>query len=133
MDAVECISISDKTIAIIVRASMNPQKTTFVTPNEASLQLGFIVYPNKGEVPRHTHQPLERRFTGTAEVLVVKQGRCLLDLYSDELTLSATRELITGDVVLLLSGGHGIRMLEDTTFLEIKQGPYSGVDEKVRF
>jgi len=35
--------------------------------------------------------------------------------------------------VLLVSGGHGFRQLEDTVFLEIKQGPYPGAVEKEAF
>ena len=35
--------------------------------------------------------------------------------------------------MLMIDGGHGFRMLEDTVFLEVKQGPYTGVDEKERF
>src|SRR5262245_45378158 len=29
--------------------------------------------------------------------------------------------------------GHGFRMLDDTVFLEVKQGPYRGPDERLRF
>jgi len=133
MDSVEHILISRKLVAIVVHSNVSPERTTFLTPDDASLQLGFIVYPEGGEVVRHYHLPVDRNLTGTAEVLVVRQGRCLLDLYTDELELFTTKELATGDVVLLLCGGHGIRMLENTTFLEIKQGPYCGVDEKHRF
>ena len=35
--------------------------------------------------------------------------------------------------MLMVGGGHGFRMLEDTVFLEVKQGPYTGLDEKERF
>jgi hypothetical protein len=45
----------------------------------------------------------------------------------------ATRELRCGDIMLMVGGGHGFRMLEDTVFLEVKQGPYIGLDEKERF
>jgi len=38
-----------------------------------------------------------------------------------------------GDVVLMVGGGHGFRMLEDTLFLEVKQGPYLDREEKERF
>jgi len=77
--------------------------------------------------------PLERKLVGTAEVLVVREGRCLIDLYDDEKRPVATREIGAGDVVLLVGGGHGFRMLEDTLFLEVKQGPYLGLEEKERF
>ena len=33
----------------------------------------------------------------------------------------------------LVGGGHGFRQLAEAVFLEIKQGPYPGVEEKERF
>ena len=53
-----------------------------------------------------------------------------LDIFNDDQQLIATRELRTGDVVILVNGGHGFRMQEDTVLLEIKQGPYLGLGEK---
>ena len=47
--------------------------------------------------------------------------------------LVASRELHTGDVMLMVGGGHGFRIIEDTVFLEIKQGPYQDQEEKERF
>jgi len=35
--------------------------------------------------------------------------------------------------MLMVTGGHGFRMLENTVFLEVKQGPYTGLEEKERF
>jgi mannose-6-phosphate isomerase-like protein (cupin superfamily) len=112
---------------------MAPGKTTFLTPSELNLQVGFVVYPAGGEVARHLHRPLERHIVGTSEVLVVKEGRCQMDIYDDDRRLVATRELRKGDIMLMVGGGHGFRMLEDTVLLEVKQGPYTGLDEKERF
>lgn len=64
---------------------------------------------------------------------MLRKGRCLIDIYNDDHALVATRELQAGDVMLMVGGGHGFRMLEDTVFLEVKQGPYTGLDEKERF
>jgi hypothetical protein len=50
-----------------------------------------------------------------------------------QINLVAPRELNVGDVMLMVGGGHGFRMLEDTVLLEIKQGPYTGENEKERF
>lgn len=133
METVEQLTWRGKPLAYIIRAEMSPEKTTFITPSESNFQLGFVVYPAGGEIARHLHRPLERKITGTCEVLVVKRGRCLIDIYSDDREVVATRELRIGDVMLMVGGGHGFRMLEDTVFLEVKQGPYTGVDEKERF
>ena len=133
MDSIEHIRWNDQPLCYIIRASFLPENTTFLTPPEFKQQVGFVVYPTVGEIKRHVHRPLERHLVGTSEVLVVKQGRCLIDIYNEERELVTTREMFPGDVMLMVGGGHGFRMLEDTIFLEIKQGPYSGLDEKEQF
>ena len=123
----------DKTLAQLIRAQDQPSQTAFLTPTDLSQQVGFVVYAKGGEIKRHLHRQLERHLVGTSEVLVVRQGRCEIDLYNDAKELVATRELCAGDIVLLVGGGHGIRMLEDTVFLEVKLGPYIGPEEKELF
>jgi len=132
-DRVETITHQDKVLCILVRAIPGPAQTEFYTPNDYNLQMGNIVYPAGSAIPRHSHRPVTRTVTGTSEVLVVQKGRMLIDLYDDARNLVATREMATGDAVALVSGGHGFRLLEDTILLEIKQGPYSGIQEKDRF
>ena len=133
MQHAEQITWKGQLLAYIIRAEMNVEKTTFLTPAELTLQLGHVVYPAGGEIARHMHRPLKREIVGTAEVLLLQKGRCEVDLYNDARELVATRELRAGDVVLLVGGGHGFRMVDDTVFLEIKQGPYTGLDEKEQF
>lgn len=120
-------------LALIVRRELEPAETTFFTGPEANLQLGCVVYPAGGEIARHVHLPVQRRLETTSEVLLVRRGRCEIDLYDEDKALVTTRELRTGDVVLLLAGGHGFRVLEDTVLVEVKQGPYTGLVEKERF
>ena len=120
-------------LCYIIRGELAPVATTFVTPPEYKQQVGFIAYPAGGEVQRHLHLPLERHLVGTSEVLFVRRGRCVLDVYDDSKELVASREVKAGDLVLMVGGGHGFRMLEDTLFLEVKQGPYLECEEKERF
>jgi hypothetical protein len=130
---IESVEHNGTVLAIVVRAELSPSRTMFLTPNDLQQQLGLVVYPKGGEVARHYHRPIERQIVGTSEVILVRSGRCLLDLYDRDLQLAQTRELGAGDVVVLVTGGHGFRMLEDTVLLEVKQGPYLGLDEKERF
>lgn len=133
MSFVEHIDWDGRPLAYIIHAEFNPEKTTFLTPPDFKQQVGFVVYSRSGEIIRHVHRAIERHLIGTSEVLVLRKGRCEIDIYNDDHELVATRELNVGDVMLMVGGGHGFRMLEDTVFLEIKQGPYTGVDEKERF
>jgi quercetin dioxygenase-like cupin family protein len=130
---IERITWNDEPLAYIIRAEMNPDRTTFLTPPEFKQQVGYVVYPAGGEIQRHLHRKLERHLVGTSEVLLVRRGRCEMDVYNDKHELVATRELREGDITLMVAGGHGFRMKEDTVFLEVKQGPYTGLEEKERF
>ena len=133
-EAIEHISDEQgRVLAVILRAGVSPAQTDFVTPPDENFQVGFIVYEANGVVQRHVHRPLARQIVGTSEVLVVRQGSCVVELFDDERRAVTSKELRVGDVILLLAGGHGFQMLEDTVLLEVKQGPYTGLDEKERF
>ena len=131
---VEIISAADgQTLAYVVRARWQPQATEFVTPDSFSLQMGMIVYGKGQSIMPHMHLPITRSVQGTNEVVTVRSGACDVDLYDDGRTLVATRRLERGDVILLLGGGHGFRMREDTVLFEVKQGPFAGGRDKERF
>lgn len=131
---IEEISSSGTLIAFLVRTSAGlPTETSFVTPDEANLQVGFIVKSLKDEVPRHDHKPVHREIVGTSEVLVVQSGSGTVDFFDEERAFVSNREFSAGDVIVMLAGGHGFRFDADTVLLEVKQGPYPGLDEKERF
>jgi quercetin dioxygenase-like cupin family protein len=113
-------------LAYVVRGSPMPERTTFLTPPESNLQVGYVVYAAGQEIARHMHLPVERQLVGTAEVLLVQRGRCEVDVYAEDRHLVQTRELRQGDVLIALAGGHAFRLLEDTVLLEVKQGPFVG-------
>lgn len=130
---VESIECDGQLIATIIRAEKMPDETEFVTGDDVKQQVGFVVYPEGGIIPRHIHVPMERHLRGTSEVLVVRKGILEADFYTEAKEFICTRLLRQGDVLLLVSGGHGFRCLKDTVLLEVKQGPYLGPQEKQRF
>jgi mannose-6-phosphate isomerase-like protein (cupin superfamily) len=129
----ECISDNNSILAYLIRNSENPDKTTFITPPNLNFQAGFIIYPEGSEIPRHFHHPVERAIQGTSEVIVVRDGSCIVDIYKSTKELIASRPMAKGDIVMFFSGGHGFRITERTVLFEIKQGPYPGTEEKERF
>ena len=88
MEFVEHILFEGKPLAYIVRSEIAPKKTTFLTPSDFKQQVGFVVYPRGGEIQRHVHRPLERHLIGTSEVIVVRQGRCEIDIFNNQRQLS---------------------------------------------
>ena len=127
---IERITSGDQLIAMIIRDKTYPSETTFYSPDESTMQLGHVVYPKGGCIIAHKHIPLERKIVGTAETLMVRQGKVEVELFDDAENLLLRTVLAEGDVILLLGGAHGFRMLEDAVLLEIKQGPYTGLREK---
>ena len=120
-------------LAYVVRASFSTAITSFITPPEHSFQVGFVAYPVGGEIQSHCNRTIKRSISNTSEVLIVREGRCEIDIFDNDRKLAATLELQPGDVMVMVAGGHGFRMLENTVLLEIKQGPYLGIEEKERF
>ncbi len=129
----EAVEFEGRLFAYIIRAAAEPKKTSFVTQNDATMQAGFVVYPGGSQIPRHVHKPLERHIVGTPEALFLRKGACRVDFYSEDQRPLGSREFRQGDFLLLLGGGHGFAVHEDTIFLEVKQGPYTGTSEKVLF
>jgi len=56
-----------------------------------------------------------------------------VDFYDDEQNYLESHLLEAGDVILLAGGGHGFEILEEAEMIEVKQGPYMGEGEKIRF
>lgn len=130
---VDHILWNDQCIATIIRRDYMPEETTFVSPDSYYQQLGFVVYPKDGVVARHSHLPLQRHLVGTPETLLIRKGRAEVELYGMDKSLLGTWVLEEGDMIQLVGGGHCFRCLLDTIFVEIKQGPYTGLMEKERF
>ena len=106
MEHIEEVFSDGKLLAFVIRNELSPSATTFVTPSDLNLQLGFVVYPNGGQVLRHMHLPIERTIHSTTEIVHVKQGRCIMDIYDDQRKLVTSVDLKPGDTVLMIGGGH---------------------------
>ncbi|RQW88745.1 MAG: hypothetical protein EHM79_04965 [Geobacter sp.] len=132
-NSVEHITWHDQRIATIIRKDYMPESTTFISPDSYYQQLGFVVYPSGGEVVRHSHLPLQRHLVGTPETLLIRKGKADVELFAMDKSQLGTWTLEEGDMIQLVSGGHRFRCLADTVFLEIKQGPYTGLVEKELF
>jgi len=128
---VECIkSKKGHLIAIILPKNIDTKGATFFTPPDSSQQVGLLRHSKGAKVKPHVHKLVKRRIERTQEVLHIKDGKVSVFLYDEKKKYLCTRILKKGDTILLAGGGHGIEVLEDSLILEVKQGPYAGVDDK---
>ena len=120
-------------LAVIVYSQFNKDGIHFFTPNDFSQQVAFMKHPLGKKIDPHVHNPVIRNILYTQEVLFIRTGRLRVDFFDEAQNYLESRELSAGDVILLVKGGHGIEVLEDTEFFEVKQGPYAGDKDKTRF
>lgn len=130
---IEQIKHQDQVLAIIIRANYHKEGISFFTPGDFSQQLGYMNRPKGYVIDPHVHNLVERKVTLTQEVLYIKTGSVRVDFYDDDQNYLESTTIGTGDVILLAAGGHGFEMLENAEIIEVKQGPYCGDEDKVRF
>jgi hypothetical protein len=129
----EELRIDGELCAIILPARYDEPGIQFFTPGEFSQQLASMSYSTGRIIPAHTHNPVRREVFYTQEVLFIRKGKVRVDFFSKQLEYRTSRVLGPGDVILLISGGHGFEVLEELNMVEVKQGPYAGDMDKTRF
>lgn len=130
---VERIIHNNHLLAIIVRKDFNKDGISFITPNDFSLQLGYMKHPRGYEIKPHMHHPLHRETIGTQEVLIIQEGELEIDFYSADKQYLESRKLSAGDVILLISEGHGMTALKPVKMIEVKNGPFRPEEDKEKF
>ena len=130
---IEKITDQNTELAIIVRSSFSQPGINFFTPNDYSQQLAYMSHPTGKEIQPHVHKKVQREVHYTQETLFIRKGKLQVDFYSDDQIYLESRVLEAGDVILLIKGGHGFKVLEDLEMFEVKQGPYAGDEDKIKF
>ncbi|MBW4498172.1 MAG: hypothetical protein KME57_00905 [Scytonema hyalinum WJT4-NPBG1] len=130
---IEEITYHNQLLALIISRNFNKPGIHFLTPNQLSQQLAYMRHPVGKVILPHVHNPVTREVQYTQEVLMIKKGKLRVDFYNNEQQYLESRILESGDVILLVTGGHGFEIIEETEMIEVKQGPYVGEVDKTRF
>ena len=120
-------------LALIISHEFKEDGIHFFTDEDFSQQLAYMNHPAGKIIQPHVHNPVKREVFYTQEVLLIKSGKLRVDFYSEEQKYLESRNLVSGDVILLIKGGHGFKVLEELEMIEVKQGPYRGEKDKTRF
>lgn len=133
MENLEFVKKKEKLLAMIIRNNYTCEGVDFITPNEYSQQVAYMHHPAGKVIDAHIHNMVHRNVVLTQEVLFIKKGKLRVDFYDDYEDYLESRDLYAGDIILLVSGGHGFLVLEEVEMIEVKQGPYAGEQDKKRF
>lgn len=130
----EKIEYNGEMYAIIIRNSYTNEGANFFSDNDSPQQLAYMKHPKGKVLDAHVHNRVAREISITQEFLYIKKGKLRVDFYhADHTYTGESRVLEKDDLILLSGGGHGFECLEEVEMIDIKQGPYLGDKDKVRF
>jgi mannose-6-phosphate isomerase-like protein (cupin superfamily) len=129
----EMVSIDGALCATIVRREFRGEGIEFFTSDTDTLQLGYMRREPGYVIRPHSHRSVPRQVEFTNEVLIIRSGKVRVNFYDNAQSYRTSVILDQGDIILLAECGHGFEMLEECEIVEVKQGPYAGEADKLRF
>jgi hypothetical protein len=125
MAGVEKVFQGKKLIAIIFRGRLKVKNIEFFTDPSNPFQIGAHNRKKGVKLNPHIHH-IEKPLTinSIQEWLFVTKGKIKVTLYEKSGKITNRKTLKSGDSILLMEGGHGVDLLEDSQIFEIKQGPF---------
>ena len=137
MRGLAMINLFDKNseiMAVVFSANelTEPGKFFLTKPGE-SMQVAVMSHRKSSTINRHYHPPQERNIDLTAEVIIVLNGKLRLRIFELDGTPVWDGILISNSVALLLRGGHAFEALADCKFIEVKQGPFDSLKDKIHY
>jgi len=131
---IEKVFHKKKLFALIVRAKYRTRKgITFFTPNESTQQFGYMKHKKNYAIKPHLHKKRSTKILYTSEVIFVFKGILRVDFYKKNKKYLFSKVIKKNDIIMLVDGGHGFKVLKDIEMIEIKQGPYNLIKDKVKF
>ena len=126
---IEKIEWKGKTLALILRGTYDVEGVNFFTAPENPLQLGVLKHKQGTKIKAHIHKDSQKVIREVQEVLHIVSGKVEAEFYDSKGAQVSSTTLNTGDTIMLLTGGHGFNILEESKIIEVKQGPYLGHEE----
>jgi hypothetical protein len=106
---------------------------SFFSEDSEFLQIGSWKYNEGKELQAHIHNEFPRTAMRTYEAIIVLSGAIETQLYSFDEEIVERVTVKSGEIIMLLEGGHSFTILEDNTVaIEAKNGPYMGLETDKR-
>ena len=118
--------------AYIIKIS-NKNGVNFSTPKEITQQVGILNHKKGHKISPHIHFKNLRKIVYTTEVLVILKGKVRVDFFDKHKKYLFSKILNKNDIIIFVDGGHGFEILQNAKIIEVKQGPYNDVKDKVIF
>ena len=131
---IEQILHKKRLFALIVRRQFRKKSgINFFTSKEATQQFGFMKHKKNHIIKPHKHNKRLTRILRTTEVILLLKGTLRVDFYNNNNKYLFSKKINERDIIMLIHGGHGFKVLKNVEMIEVKQGPYFVSKDKVKF
>ena len=131
---IENIFYKKKQFALIVRKNFRKLNgIKFFTKENDTQQFGYMRHKKKHIIMPHKHNKRLTKILKTTEVIILLKGILRVDFYTEKKKYLFSKKINAGDIIMLVNGGHGFKVLKDVEMIEVKQGPYKLSKDKVKF
>tara|TARA_B100000941_G_C28505366_1_gene556985 strand:- start:1737 stop:2147 length:411 start_codon:yes stop_codon:yes gene_type:complete len=117
---------------LILFSSMNVRdvgdRRLDVSPETEYLQASISKLNKDFKIKAHKHKSFKRTIYKTQEAWFLYEGKIFVEFFDIDNRKVAERNYGKGDLVTIFNGGHRFKSIENTIFLEFKNGPYFGRD-----
>ena len=111
----------------------NKNGVNFFTPKKITQQVGILNHKKGHKINPHIHFKNPRKIFYTTEVLIILKGKVRVDFYNKQKKYLFSKILNKNNIVIFVKGGHGFEILQNAKIIEIKQGPYNEINDKIVF
>lgn len=131
---IEKIIYKNKLFALIVRGKYRKKRgINFFTSRQATQQFGYMKHKKNYIIEPHRHNKRLTKILSTTEVILLLKGILRVDFYEKEKKYLFSKIIKEKDIIMLVHGGHGFKVLKNVEIIEVKQGPYSLATDKTKF
>ena len=131
---IEKVLRKKRLFALIIRRQFRKKSgINFFTSNDATQQFGFMKHKKNHFIKPHKHNKRLTRILRTTEVILLLKGTLRVDFYNDKHKYLFSKKINEKDIIMLIHGGHGFKVLKNVEMIEVKQGPYRLASDKVKF
>ena len=122
-----------KILAIVIKKYRSKKGITFFTNPKGTQQIGYMKHKKNHIIQPHIHKKKLKKIMNTTEVLIILKGALRVDFYDNKKKYLFSKKIIKGEIIMLMDGGHGFKVLKNLEMIEVKQGPYGLSSDKHKF
>ena len=121
---IENVFYKNKLFALIVKAKFRKKSgINFFTSKDATQQFGYMKHKKNYIIEPHQHNRRLTKILSTTEVIILLKGTLRVDFYNNNKKYLFSKIVNEKDIIMLVHGGHGFKVLKNIEMIEVKQGP----------